>query len=113
MEPFNEAHVARPGLIVMDFAAADDRTALAFQQAIAARWATATAESTTRVPGEPGVRLRCYLDLHQPLDLALPYQDHPDFPEQYKPNQQPRNAGTAPQAHQNERGTAGNHGESS
>ncbi|MGW0577948.1 DUF6221 family protein, partial [Streptomyces sp. NPDC002920] len=45
------------------------------------------------------------------LDLALPYQNHPDFPEQYKPNQPPRNAGTAPQAHQNERGTAGNHGE--
>ncbi|MFE9906330.1 DUF6207 family protein [Streptomyces achromogenes] len=31
------------------------------------RWATATAEHTTRDPGQPGVRLRCYLDLRQKL----------------------------------------------
>ncbi|WP_406448823.1 DUF6207 family protein [Streptomyces sp. NBC_01622] len=37
----------------------------AFQEALAARWATATADRTTREPGEPGVRLRCFLDLHQ------------------------------------------------
>ncbi|MGW1543273.1 DUF6207 family protein [Streptomyces sp. NPDC002309] len=70
MEPFNATHLARPGLIVLDIAAADDQTALTFQQAIAARWATATAEHTTRDAGQPGVRLRCYLDLHQPLDLT-------------------------------------------
>ncbi|MFG2358326.1 DUF6207 family protein [Streptomyces sp. NPDC048521] len=52
----------------MDVAAADDETALAFQDAIAARWATATAKDTTREPGQPGVRLRCCLDLRQPLD---------------------------------------------
>ncbi|MCX5355845.1 DUF6207 family protein (plasmid) [Streptomyces mirabilis] len=30
---------------------------------LAERWATAKAEHTTRDAGEPGVRLRCYLDL--------------------------------------------------
>ncbi|MFJ8596566.1 DUF6207 family protein [Streptomyces sp. NPDC093598] len=34
--------------------------ALTFQQLLAERWATATAERTTRDAGEPGVRLRCY-----------------------------------------------------
>lgn len=67
MEPFDEVHVARPGLIVLDIAAADDQTAtaLAFQEAISGRWATATAERTTREPGRPGMRLRCYLNLRQ------------------------------------------------
>ncbi|MGW8700280.1 DUF6207 family protein [Streptomyces eurythermus] len=32
---------------------------------LAGRWATVTAERTTRAPGQPGVRLRCYLDLCQ------------------------------------------------
>ncbi|MET8218053.1 DUF6207 family protein [Streptomyces hirsutus] len=65
MKPFNEAHVSEPGLIVVDVAAADEETAIAFQKAIADRWATATADRTTRDPGQPGVRLRCYLDLRQ------------------------------------------------
>ncbi|MFD5858793.1 DUF6207 family protein [Streptomyces chartreusis] len=51
----------------MEVAAADDETAFALQEALAARWATATADRTTRSPGEPGVRLRCYLDLRQTL----------------------------------------------
>ncbi|WP_435876797.1 DUF6207 family protein [Streptomyces achromogenes] len=34
---------------------------------LAGRWATTTAEHTTRDPGQPGVRLRCYLDLRQKL----------------------------------------------
>ncbi|MFD9400238.1 DUF6207 family protein [Streptomyces sp. NPDC060011] len=51
---------------MVDVAAADDATALAFQQLLAERWATATAERTTRDVGQPGVRLRCYLDLRQP-----------------------------------------------
>ncbi|MFD5720940.1 DUF6207 family protein [Streptomyces sp. NPDC127036] len=65
MDPINEVHVSRPGLVVVDVAAADDATALAFQQLLADQWATATAERTTREAGEPGVRLRCYLDLNQ------------------------------------------------
>ncbi|WSW23487.1 DUF6207 family protein [Streptomyces sp. NBC_01003] len=43
-KPFKQAHVARPGLIEVDVVAADNRTARAFQEAIAAQWATATAE---------------------------------------------------------------------
>ncbi|MFF4935114.1 DUF6207 family protein [Streptomyces griseofuscus] len=68
MNPINEVHVSEPGLVVVDVAAADDTTALAFQQLLADRWATSPAQHTTRVAGEPGVRLRCYLDLRQPLD---------------------------------------------
>ncbi|MEU0196497.1 DUF6207 family protein [Streptomyces afghaniensis] len=67
MKPINEAHVAQPGLAVVDVAAADDQTAFAIQEALAGRWATAPADRTTRVPGEPGVRLRCYLDVRQNL----------------------------------------------
>ncbi|MEU9397977.1 DUF6207 family protein [Streptomyces sp. NPDC048324] len=67
MDPINEVHVSEPGLVVVDVAAADDATALAFQQLLADRWATATADRTTHDAGEPGVRLRCYLDLNQPV----------------------------------------------
>lgn len=68
VESINEVHVSQPGLIVVDIAAADDQTALAFQEMLAARWATAPADRTTRDPGQPGVRLRCYVDLRQQLD---------------------------------------------
>ncbi|MFE1251206.1 DUF6207 family protein [Streptomyces sp. NPDC058735] len=67
MDPINEVHVSEPGLVVVDVSAADDAVALAFQQLLAERWATATAERTTRDAGEPGVRLCCYLDLRQPV----------------------------------------------
>ncbi|CAM5316176.1 DUF6207 family protein [Streptomyces aurantiogriseus] len=67
MNPISEVHVSEPGLVVVDVAAADDATALAFQQLLADGWPTATAEHTTRDAGEPGVRLRCYLDLRQPV----------------------------------------------
>ncbi|MYY80825.1 MULTISPECIES: DUF6207 family protein [unclassified Streptomyces] len=70
MNPIHETHVSEPGLLVVDVAAADDTTALAFQQLLADRWATATAQHTTRDAGEPGVRLRCYLDLRQELTAA-------------------------------------------
>ncbi|GGJ72930.1 DUF6207 family protein [Streptomyces brasiliensis] len=46
-------------------AAADGETAFAVQAALAARCAIAPADRTTREPGEPGVRLRFFLDLHQ------------------------------------------------
>lgn len=52
----------------MDVAAGDDETAVACQEAVAARWATAVADRPTREPGRPGVRLRCYVDLRQSLD---------------------------------------------
>ncbi|WP_030595330.1 DUF6207 family protein [Streptomyces anulatus] len=68
MAPINETHVTRPGLAVIDVAGVDDATVFAIQAVLAARWATAAADRTTRDVGQPGVRLRCYLDLHQPLD---------------------------------------------
>ncbi|MET8957146.1 DUF6207 family protein [Streptomyces sp. NPDC004533] len=67
MRPMRDEHVAEPGLVVVDVAAADDDSVFAFQQALAGRWATATDDRTTRTPGEPGVRLCCYLDLRQEL----------------------------------------------
>ncbi|OSZ58832.1 hypothetical protein OQI_19595 [Streptomyces pharetrae CZA14] len=72
MEPINAQHVAEPGLLVVEVAAADDETALAFQDAVAARWATATADRTTHEPGQPGVRLRFYLDLRQEIGTEQP-----------------------------------------
>ncbi|WP_280892385.1 DUF6207 family protein [Streptomyces sp. LBL] len=56
-----------PGLVVLDVAAADAATAFTLQAVFAERWATVTAEDLTREPGQPGVRLRCYLDLRQPF----------------------------------------------
>ncbi|MFF2469591.1 DUF6207 family protein [Streptomyces mirabilis] len=67
MRQINDAHVAEPEPAVVEVAAADDQTAFALQEVLATRWATATADRTTRVPGEPGVRLRCHLDLRQEL----------------------------------------------
>ncbi|MFJ9591050.1 DUF6207 family protein [Streptomyces acidicola] len=77
MNPINETHVSEPGLVVVDIAAADDATALAFQQLLADQWATATAQHTTRDAGEPGVRLRFYLDLRQPISPAAPAEALP------------------------------------
>lgn len=66
MRPINDTHVAGPGLAVVEAAAADDETAFAVQELLAGRWAIAPTDRTTREPGEPGVRLRCFLDLRQP-----------------------------------------------
>ncbi|MER7407865.1 DUF6207 family protein [Streptomyces sp. NPDC000070] len=63
MKPINEAHVAVPGLAVVEVAAADAKTAFAVQELLAARCTIAVADRTTREPGKPGVRLRCFLDL--------------------------------------------------
>ncbi|MGA5799368.1 DUF6207 family protein [Streptomyces cellulosae] len=63
MKPINDRHVAEPGLAVVEIATADDETAFAIQELLATRWAIAPANRTTHEPGEPGVRLRCYLDI--------------------------------------------------
>ncbi|WSQ15214.1 DUF6207 family protein [Streptomyces sp. NBC_01231] len=68
MKQINDAHVAVPGLAVVEVAATDDETAFAVQELLAARCAIAPAERTTREPGEPGVRLRFFLDLRQEPD---------------------------------------------
>ncbi|MGN9821252.1 DUF6207 family protein [Streptomyces sp. SD11] len=53
---------------MVEIAAADDATAFTLQHLPAAHCAIAPADRTTREPGEPGVRLRCSLDLHQQPD---------------------------------------------
>ncbi|MGW2050831.1 DUF6207 family protein [Streptomyces sp. NPDC001858] len=68
MKQINDAHVALPGLAVVEVAAADDATAFAIQELLAGRCAVAPADRTTREPGEPGVRLRFFLDLHEDAD---------------------------------------------
>ncbi|MEV0695059.1 DUF6207 family protein [Streptomyces sp. NPDC050388] len=54
MRAINDAHVVEPGLAVVEVAAADDETAFAVQELLAARWAIAPADRTTHEPGEPG-----------------------------------------------------------
>ncbi|WP_446044696.1 DUF6207 family protein [Streptomyces olivaceus] len=67
MEAITDVHVSEPGLVVVDIAAADDETVRALHTALATQWATTGVARTTRDPGQPGVRLRCYLDLRQSL----------------------------------------------
>ena len=55
MGPISEVHVEQPGTAVVEIAACDDQTAFAVQELLAERWATATADRTTRDPGQPGV----------------------------------------------------------
>ncbi|MGA5437303.1 DUF6207 family protein, partial [Streptomyces cellulosae] len=43
MKPINDGHVAKPGLAVVEVAAADDETAFAVQELLATRWAIAPA----------------------------------------------------------------------
>ncbi|WP_329331175.1 DUF6207 family protein [Streptomyces sp. NBC_00663] len=68
MRPINEAHMTEPGLAVVDITALDEKTAFAVQNLLAAQCALAPAAHTTREAGQPGVRLRCFLDLRQAPD---------------------------------------------
>jgi hypothetical protein len=64
MRNIMDAHVARPGLAVVEVAAGDDATAYAVQALLAGQCAAlAPGDRTVREPGEPGVRLRFFLDL--------------------------------------------------
>jgi hypothetical protein len=88
MEPMQDVHMAKPGLLVVEAAAADEETALAFEQLVAGRWAPAAADEETvlaferavagrqattdahrmpKMPGQSGVWLRFFLDLRQEL----------------------------------------------
>ncbi|WP_327749752.1 DUF6207 family protein [Streptomyces europaeiscabiei] len=67
VDPIREAHLSVPGLLVIDVAGADEATVMAFQDAVARTWGTATAERATRDPGQSGVRIRLYTDLRQAL----------------------------------------------
>ncbi|MEV6057145.1 DUF6207 family protein [Streptomyces sp. NPDC052107] len=68
MRPINDAHVAVPGLAVVEVPAADDETAFAVQELLAARCAIAPTDRSIREPDVPGVRLRFFLDLRQEAD---------------------------------------------
>ncbi|MEV5249886.1 DUF6207 family protein [Streptomyces werraensis] len=68
MRQISDAQVAVPGLAVVEVAAADDETAFAVQELLGARCVIAPADRTTREPGEPGVRLRLFLDLREDAD---------------------------------------------
>ncbi|MFH8902800.1 DUF6207 family protein [Streptomyces coeruleorubidus] len=78
MKPITDAHVAEPGMAVVEVAAADDETAFAVQELLAARCAIAPADRTTGEPGMPGVRLRCFPDLRQELDSEHQAKGEPD-----------------------------------
>ncbi|MFJ1610855.1 DUF6207 family protein [Streptomyces sp. NPDC088253] len=68
MRAILDAHVAEPGLAVVEIAAADDATAFAIQDLLTDRCAAAPADRTTRNPGEPGVRLWFFVDLRERPD---------------------------------------------
>ncbi len=53
---------------MVEVATTDDETAFAVQELLAAHWRIAPADRTTREPSEPGVPLRCFLDLRQEPD---------------------------------------------
>ncbi|MEV7076601.1 DUF6207 family protein [Streptomyces sp. NPDC093990] len=68
MRPIHDTHIEKPGLAVVEVAAADDTTAFAVQELLAKHCTIAPADRTIREPGEPGVRLRCFLDLRPETD---------------------------------------------
>ncbi|WP_424858507.1 DUF6207 family protein [Streptomyces sp. SAI-170] len=65
MRKISDVHVAEAGLAVVEVAAADEQTAFAVQNLLAAYCAVAPADRTFHEPGEAGVRLRFFIDLHQ------------------------------------------------
>lgn len=66
MEEIDPLHVSEPGLVVLDITAADADTALAAMTELGRLWATSGVVPTWRVPGEPGVRARLYVNTRQP-----------------------------------------------
>jgi len=67
MRAILDAHVAEPGLAVVEIAAADDATAFAIQDLLTERCAAAP-PTHARDPGEPGVRLPVFVDLRERSD---------------------------------------------
>ncbi|MDG4857470.1 DUF6207 family protein [Streptomyces sp. T-3] len=63
MKEITEAHLAVPGLVVLDVAALDEDTLQAAVQLIEGRVATSDTPMIWRTPGEPGLRTRVFMDL--------------------------------------------------
>ncbi|MER6501880.1 DUF6207 family protein [Streptomyces sp. NPDC001455] len=59
-------HIAGPGLVVLDIAAADEDTLRAVMEGLQRQRATSGIAPVRRLPGEPGVRARVYADVHRP-----------------------------------------------
>ncbi|MEU9646345.1 DUF6207 family protein [Streptomyces sp. NPDC048188] len=57
MEAIHDVHVSEPGLVVVDIAAAGDKTMFTFHTAPAARWATISAEPEDAAEQRPVVLL--------------------------------------------------------
>lgn len=73
MKPITEAHVAEPGLIAVEIAAADEATAAAAAAVLDTLWWSSGPSAPWRTPGEPGVRIRLYADLRgQPAEESEP-----------------------------------------
>ncbi|MFJ2627651.1 DUF6207 family protein [Streptomyces sp. NPDC087532] len=66
VKPIDEVHVSEPGLIAVEVVAGDKETALAAVATLGERWATSGPPAPWRVPGEPGVRVRTYVDTRAP-----------------------------------------------
>ncbi|MFB7186941.1 DUF6207 family protein [Streptomyces sp. NPDC056230] len=60
MRSFDAVNASEPGLVVVEVAASDEKTALAAFAELGERWATSGPSEVWRVPGEPGVRVRTY-----------------------------------------------------
>ncbi|MFF3326436.1 DUF6207 family protein [Streptomyces sp. NPDC002889] len=69
MDTVDPAHVAEPGLVVLDITAADEATAQAVMHGLEQCWATSGASPVRRRPGEPGVSVRVYADVRRPGSL--------------------------------------------
>ncbi|MFF3277150.1 DUF6207 family protein [Streptomyces chrestomyceticus] len=68
MKPISEAQIAGPGLAVVEVVAVDEETAAAAAQAVCALWWSSGTSRPWRVPGEPGVRVRAYVDIRRAPD---------------------------------------------
>ncbi|CAM5520795.1 MULTISPECIES: DUF6207 family protein [Streptomyces] len=68
MKPISEAQIAGPGLAAVEVVADDEKTATAAAQAVCALWWSSGPSQPWRIPGEPGVRVRAYVDIRRAPD---------------------------------------------
>lgn len=63
MNPIDEQHIAKPGLVVLDTTGGDEDTVRAVMATPEEHWAASGIGPMRRAPGEPGVRARVYADV--------------------------------------------------
>ncbi|GLF98254.1 DUF6207 family protein [Streptomyces yaizuensis] len=76
--PIDPAHLAEPGLVVLDVTAPDEGTLRAAATVLTAVWAASGEGCVRRVPGEPGVQLRLVADIRR--SGAAPALEAPHAP---------------------------------